>query len=102
MKNFSGLTPEERARLLDLEKSVELDKAKPIIKKDFLSFVKYANQSYDDAFTKLVALETLKDNDDKVYYIVNVKHLWTKTSDVKVDNEIKNPVQEKDQEELPF
>ena len=35
MKNFSGLTPEERARLLDLEKSVELDKAKPIIKKDF-------------------------------------------------------------------
>ena len=34
--------------------------------------VKYwANQSYDDAFTKLVALETLKDNDDKVYYIVN-------------------------------
>ena len=41
MKNFSGLTPEERARLLDLEKSVELDKAKPIIRKDFLSFVKY-------------------------------------------------------------
>ena len=41
MKIFSGLTPEERARLLDLEKSVELDKAKPIIKKDFLSFVKY-------------------------------------------------------------
>jgi len=41
MKNFSGLTPEEQARLLDLEKSVELDKAKPIIKNDFLSFVKY-------------------------------------------------------------
>ncbi len=41
MKNFSGLTPEERARLLDLEKSVELDKARPVIKKDFLSFVKY-------------------------------------------------------------
>ena len=41
MKNFSGLTPEERARLLELEKSVELDKARPIIKKDFLSFVKY-------------------------------------------------------------
>ena len=64
--------------------------------------VKYANQSYDDAFTKLVALETLKDNDEKVYYIVNVKHLWTKTSDVKVDNEIKKPDQETDQEELPF
>ena len=41
MENFSGLTPEEKARLLDLEKSVELDKARPIIKKDFLSFVKY-------------------------------------------------------------
>ena len=41
MKNFSGLTPEEQARLLDLEKSVELDKARPKIKKDFLSFVKY-------------------------------------------------------------
>ena len=41
MENFSGLTPEEEARLLDLEKSVELDKARPKIKKDFLSFVKY-------------------------------------------------------------
>ena len=41
MENFSGLTPEERARLLELEKSVELDRARPVIKKDFLSFVKY-------------------------------------------------------------
>ena len=41
MENFSGLTPEEKARLLDLEKSVALDNARPIIKKDFLSFVKY-------------------------------------------------------------
>ena len=65
--------------------------------------VKYHGQSYDDAFTKLVALETLKSKDDnKVYYVVNQKHLWTKTSDVKVDNEIKNPVQETDQDELPF
>ena len=65
--------------------------------------VKYFNQSYDDAFTKLVALETLKSKDDnKVYYVVNQKHLWTKTSDVKVDNEIKNPVQETDQEDLSF
>ena len=63
--------------------------------------VKYFNQSYDDAFTKLVALETLKSKDDnKVYYVVNKKHLWTKTSDVKVDNEIKNPVQETEQQEL--
>ena len=41
MENFSGLTPEEEARLLELEKSVELDKTKPVIKDNFLSFVKY-------------------------------------------------------------
>ena len=61
--------------------------------------VKYANQSYDDAFTKLVALETLKDNDDKVYYIVNIKHLWTKNQNDKINNEIKT-AQETEQQEL--
>tara|TARA_Y100000591_G_scaffold319378_1_gene331381 strand:- start:672 stop:932 length:261 start_codon:yes stop_codon:yes gene_type:complete len=65
--------------------------------------VKYFDQSYDDAFTKLVALETLKSKDDnKVYYVVNQKHLWTKTTDVKIDNEIKKPDQETNQEDLPF
>ena len=34
--------------------------------------------------------------------LTRIKHLWTKTSDVKVDNEIKKPDQETDQEELPF
>ena len=65
--------------------------------------VKYFDQSYDDAFTKLVALETLKgkDDDNKVYYVVGQNHLWTKTSDVKIDNKIK-PDQETNQEELPF
>jgi len=48
--------------------------------------VEYFGLSYDNAFTKLVALETLKDNDDKVYYIINKKHLWSKTTDVKLDN----------------
>ena len=35
--------------------------------------VKYFDQSYDDAFSKLVALETLKgkEDDNKVYYVVN-------------------------------
>ena len=61
--------------------------------------VKYANQSYDDAFTKLVALETLKDNDDKVYYIDNIKHLWTKNQNDKINNEIKT-AQETEQQEL--
>ena len=59
--------------------------------------VKYSNQSYDDTFVKLTALETLKDNDDKVYYIVNQKHLWSK--DLKDDNEI-NSAQETKQQEL--
>ena len=70
---------------------------------DDLWSVKYFDQSYDDAFTKLVALETLKSKDDnKVYYVVNQKHLWSKPSEWKINNEIKKPVQETDQEELPF
>ena len=62
--------------------------------------VKYFNQSYDDAFAKLVALETLKnkDDDNKVYYVVNQKHLWSKPSEWTIDNEIKKPVQEEQQE----
>ena len=55
--------------------------------------VEFSDLSYDNAFTKLVALETLKDNDDKVYYIVNKKHLWSKTSDVKIDNVNKNKIE---------
>ena len=41
MENFDGVTPDEQARLLELEKSVEIDKTRPFIKEDFLSFVKY-------------------------------------------------------------
>ena len=48
--------------------------------------VEFFGLSYDNAFTKLVALETLKDNDNKIYYIINKKHLWSKTTDVKLDN----------------
>jgi hypothetical protein len=62
--------------------------------------VKYYNQSYDDAFTKLVALETLnKDKDNIIYYIVNMKSLWTKNQDDKINNEIKT-AEEKQQQEL--
>jgi hypothetical protein len=62
--------------------------------------VKFADQSYDDAFTKLVALETLnKDKDHIVYYIVNMKSLWTKNQDDKINNEIKT-AEEKQQQEL--
>ena len=64
--------------------------------------VKYFDQSYDDAFTKLVALETLKgkDDDNKVYYVVGQNHLWTKSSDVKIDNKIKTAQEPKQQELL--
>ena len=63
--------------------------------------VKYHGQSYDDAFSKLVALETLKgkDDDNKVYYVVSQNHLWTKSSDVKIDSKIKT-AQETEQQEL--
>ena len=61
--------------------------------------VEYFNQSYDDAFAKLVALETLKnkDDDNKVYYVVNQNHLWTKSSDVKIDSKIKTAQEPKQQ-----
>ena len=62
--------------------------------------VKFADQSYDDAFSKLVALETLnKDKDQIIYYIVNMKSLWTKNQDDKINNEIKT-AEEKQQQEL--
>ena len=62
--------------------------------------VKFADQSYDDAFSKLVALETLnKDKDHIIYYIVNMKSLWTKNQDDKINNEIKT-AEEKQQQEL--
>ena len=64
--------------------------------------VKYFDQSYDDAFSKLVALETLKgkDDDNKVYYVVNQNHLWSKPSEWKINNEIKTAQETKQQELL--
>jgi hypothetical protein len=61
--------------------------------------VKFADQSYDDAFSKLVALETLnKDKDHIIYYIVNMSSLWTKNQDDKINNEIKTAEEEQQQE----
>ena len=63
-------------------------------------YFKFADQSYDDAFSKLVALETLnKDKDHIIYYIVNMKSLWTKNQNDKINNEIKT-AQETEQQEL--
>jgi hypothetical protein len=41
LKNLDGLTPDESAKLLELERSVALDDARPDITNNFLSFVKY-------------------------------------------------------------
>jgi len=41
LKNLEGLTPDESTQLLELERSVALDEARPNITNNFLSFVKY-------------------------------------------------------------
>jgi len=40
-KKYDGLTPDEASQLIELERSVALDEARPHITKNFLSFVKY-------------------------------------------------------------
>ena len=68
--------------------------------------VKYSNQSYDQAFEKLVCLERLKEDKDKIYYLLPCKHLWTPDLDVKEEaKKIKEKIktaQETNQEEMPF
>ena len=43
--------------------------------------IKFADVDEDTAFKKLVALRTLNENKDKIYYIVNMEYLWTKDSE---------------------
>ena len=40
--------------------------------------IKFADVDEDTAFTKMVALRTLNEDKDKIYYIVNMEYLWTK------------------------
>ena len=47
-------------------------------------------------------MEKLKEDNDKVYYLLPCNHLWTKPTDEKEDNERINPDQETNQEEMPF
>ena len=61
--------------------------------------VKFANLDEDQAFTKLVALRTLNEDKEKIYYIVNMEYLWTKEDKPLV---LTNEVKEDNQEELPF
>ena len=60
--------------------------------------IKFADVDEDTAFSKLVALRTLNENEDKIYYIVNMEYLWTKKDKPLVlTDEVKD-----NQEELPF
>ena len=60
--------------------------------------IKFADIDEDTALKKLVALNTLNDNEDKIYYIVNMEYLWTKEDKPLVlTNEVKE-----EQSEMPF
>ena len=60
--------------------------------------VKFANLEEHQAFEKLVALRTLNEDKEKIYYIVNMEYLWTKEDKPLVlTDEVKD-----NQEELPF
>ncbi len=60
--------------------------------------IKFADVNEDTAFTKLVALRTLNEDKDKIYYIVNMEYLWTKEDKPLIlTDEVKD-----NQEELPF
>ena len=43
--------------------------------------VKFADVDENEAFTKLVALRTLNEDKDKIYYIVNMEYLWARDSE---------------------
>ena len=65
--------------------------------------VKFTDLNEDKAFEKMVALDTLNDNKDITFHLLDTKHLWQKpieeplvlTDEVKQDSE-------SNQEELPF
>ena len=60
--------------------------------------IKFSDVDEDTAFKKLVALRTLNEDEDKIYYIVNMEYLWTKEDKPLVlTDEVKD-----NQEELPF
>ena len=65
--------------------------------------IKFADVNEDTAFTKLVALRTLNEDKDKIYYIVNMEYLWTKEDEPLVlTEEVKETESKSNQEEMPF
>ena len=62
--------------------------------------VKFADLTRDKAFEKLVALETLNDNKDTTFHLVNTNDLWTKEEEPLVlKDEVK---QNSESEDMPF
>ena len=65
--------------------------------------VKFANLDNDKAFAKMVALDTLNDNKDISYHLVNMAYFWQKPKEepLVLKDEVKT-AQETDQDEMPF
>ena len=62
--------------------------------------VKFSDLTRDKAFTKLVALETLNDNKDITFHLVNTNDLWTKEQEPFV---LKDEVKKNSEsEDMPF
>ena len=64
--------------------------------------VKFSDLTRDKAFTKLVALETLNDNKDITFHLLNTNDLWTKEPEEKplvLKDEVK---QNSESEDMPF
>ena len=64
--------------------------------------VKFSDLTRDKAFTKLVALETLNDNKDITFHLVNTNDLWQKPKEEKplvLKDEVK---EDKEQMDIPF
>ena len=63
--------------------------------------IKFADVDEDTAFQKLVALETLNDNKDITFHLVNTNDLWTKEQEPLV---LKDEVKQNSEsiEDMPF
>ena len=65
--------------------------------------VKFSDLDNDKAFAKVVALDTLNDNKDISYHLVNMADFWQKPKEepLVLKDEVKT-AQETDQDEMPF
>ena len=65
--------------------------------------VKFSDLDTDKAFAKMVALDTLNDNKDISYHLVNMADFWQKPKEepLVLKDEVKT-AQETDQYEMPF